>query len=471
MNQPYFIVDIVSLCEGEVVQKGNSNSEIKSILIDSRRIYNSNKSVFIAVKGDRHNGHQFLSEAYQKGVRSFIVDEDINLTMLPDAWVVKVPNTLYALQLMAHKHRKSFDFPIIGITGSNGKTIVKEWLYQLLKEEFNIVKSPKSYNSQVGVPLSVWQTEEDNNFGIFEAGISKPGEMGKLEFMIQPTIGVFTNLGGAHDESFKNWDEKAKEKLRLFENSQTLIYCRDFLPIHHTLTKKTHYNQLKTFTWSKKLPADLMIGKINKTDVESVIQAVHKNKFIKINIPFNDLASIENCISCWAILLHLGFDNEWINKRMKSLAPIAMRLELKEGLNNCSIINDYYNSDFGSLGIALDFMAQQKQQTNKTIILSDILQSGKSDEVLYKSVADLFVSKGIKKIIGIGKNICNQKDLFPDGTKFHTTTNDFIQSIDLSNFKNETILLKGARPFGFERISNLFQKRVHETVLEIYGCY
>ena len=467
MNQPYLIVDIVKLCEGDLIQKGNSQIEIKSILIDSRRVSNPSRAVFIAIKGDRHNGHKFLLEAYQKGVRNFIIDEDINVTNLIDAFVVKVSNTLEALQLMAHKHRKSFAFPVIGITGSNGKTIVKEWLYQLLKDEFNIVKSPKSYNSQVGVPLSVWQAEEENNFGIFEAGISKPGEMGALEFIIQPTIGVFTTLGGAHDETFKNWDEKAKEKLRLFENSETLIYCRDFLPIHQVLTKNPNFDQLKTFTWSKNMPADLIIGKIEKTDVESIIQAVYKSAFIKINVPFNDLASVENCISCWATLLHLGYDNDWINKRMKTLAPIAMRLELKEGLSNCSIINDYYNSDFGSLEIALDFLVQQKQQSNKTVILSDILQSGKSDQVLYKSVSDLLVSKGIQKIIGIGKNICAQKDSFSKGTKFYTTTNDFIRAIDLSQFKNETILLKGARPFGFERISTLFQKRVHETVLEI----
>lgn len=467
MNLPYSIEDIIELSDGSLIQSGNESQEVQTLLIDSRRVSNPKQSIFIAVKGDRHDGHNFISEAYQKGIRAFMVDQDIELNLIKDAWVIKVPKSLLALQLLAHKHRNRFNFPVIGITGSNGKTIVKEWLYQLIKEEFNVVKSPKSYNSQVGVPLSVWQAEEEHNFGVFEAGISKPGEMGALEFMIKPTIGIFTNLGSAHDEDFKNWDEKAKEKLRLFENAESLIYCRDFLPVHNTLNQKTHYKQLKTFTWSKKLPADLMIGKINKTDVNSLIQAVYKNEFIKITVPFNDDASIENCITCWATLLHLGYQNEWIDKRMKSLAPIAMRLELKEGLNNCSVINDYYNSDFGSLEIALDFMVQQKQQPHKTIILSDILQSGKSDEELYQSVANLLAAKGIHKIIGIGKNIIEQRSLFPESAKFFTTTNDFIQGIDLSLFKNETILLKGARPFGFERISTLFQKRVHETVLEI----
>ena len=467
MDLPYLMQDIVNLSEGDLLQKGADSVAIKTLLIDSRRVSNPKESVFIAVKGDRHNGHHFLNEAYQKGIRAFIVDEEINLSSVNDSWVVKVPNTLNTLQLLAHKHRKSYTFPTIGITGSNGKTIVKEWLYQLLKEEYNIVRSPKSYNSQVGVPLSLWNIDNSHNFGIFEAGVSKPGEMGALEFMIQPTIGIITNLGGAHDEGFKNWDEKAKEKLRLFENAQDLIYCRDFLPLQNALTKKTHYQQLNTFSWSKKLPADLMVGKLDKGEVDTIIQAVYKNDFIKITIPFIDDASIENCITCWATLLHLGYTNDWVNKRMKSLAPIAMRLELKEGLNHCSVINDYYNSDFGSLEIALDFMVQQKQQPNKTIILSDILQSGKSDDELYKAVANLLASKGIKKIIGIGKNISLQKDCFPSNAKFYDSTSTFVQAVDVSQFKNETILLKGARPFGFEQISVLFQKRVHETVLEI----
>lgn len=467
MNLPYSINDIVNLSEGTLLQKSSSEIDVKTLSIDSRRISKPSQSVFIAVKGDRHNGHKFISESYQKGIRSFIVDEEVNLSLIKNAWVIKVPNTLVALQLMAHKHRNAFAFPVLGITGSNGKTIVKEWLCQLLKDEYNIVKSPKSYNSQVGVPLSVWQCDSEHTFGVFEAGISKPGEMGALEFMIRPTIGILTNLGGAHDEDFKNWEEKAKEKLRLFENAQTLVYCRDFLPVHQALTKKTHYSQLETFTWSKKLPADLLIGKIIKTDVTTVVQAIYKNEFIRITIPFNDDASIENCITCWATLLSLEYNNKWINERVKTLAPIAMRLELKEGLNNCSIINDYYNSDFGSLEIALDFMVQQKQQPNKTIILSDILQSGRSDEELYKSVSDLLASKAIHKIIGIGKNISAQRGLFPSSAEFYTNTNDFIQGIDLSLFKSETILLKGARPFEFERISTLFQKRVHETVLEI----
>ncbi len=467
MKLPYSIDDIIQLTEGSLLQEGESRFNVTMVLIDSRRVYKPSEAVFIAVKGERNNGHKFISEAYNKGLRAFVVDQEVDLSLLKDAWVIRVPNTLLSLQLLAHKHLNNFNFPVIAITGSNGKTTVKEWLYQLLKDEFNIVKSPKSYNSQVGVPLSVWQCGTEHNFGIFEAGVSRPGEMGALEFVLQPTIGIFTNLGVAHDENFKNWDEKAKEKLRLFEKSKVLIYCRDYLSVHNLITKKSHFKELKTFTWSKKLPADLMVGKIDKTDLNSSIQAVYQNQFIKITVPFNDDASIENCINCWATMLFLGYDSEWVNKRIKFLSPVAMRLELKEGLNNCSIINDYYNSDFSSLGIALDFMAQQKQQANKTIILSDISQSGKQDEDIYHSVASLLASRGVHKIIGVGKHISAQKEYFPSSARFYNTTNDFIQSIDLSLFKNETILLKGSRPFGFERISTLFQKRVHETELEI----
>jgi alanine racemase len=398
MKQPYSINEILNLVEGRIIHQAVKVLEINDVIIDSRRVSDPDHSIFIAVKGERNNGHQFIYEAYNKGVRAFVVSEDINLSLVEEASVIKVTNTLLSLQLMAHKHLNNFHFPVVGITGSNGKTIVKEWLYQLLKDEFHIVKSPKSYNSQVGVPLSVWQSNPEHNFGIFEAGVSKPGEMAALEFMIQPTIGIFTNLGGAHDENFKNWEEKAKEKLRLFENSKVLIYCRDFLPIHNLVTKKSHFRELKTFTWSKKTQADLMIGKVSKTDVDSTIQGVYQNQFVKINVPFNDNASIENCINCWSTLLFLGYDSDWVNKRVKFLSPVAMRLELKEGLNNCSIINDYYNSDFSSLDIALDFMVQQKQHPDKTIILSDILQSGKKEEELYQSVADLLERKGVRKL-------------------------------------------------------------------------
>lgn len=466
MSNPYPIHDFIALFEGAVVQHGAADFKIESLLTDSRKINSSRNAVFIAVKGERHDGHKFIAEAYKKGVRAFLVDEDLAASV-PEAWVIKTNNCLHALQELTHKHRTKFDLPVIAITGSNGKTIVKEWLYQLLKDKYHVVKSPKSFNSQIGVPLSVWQIDETHDFGIFEAGISKPGEMGALEYIIQPKIGIFTNIGTAHDENFKNWDEKSAEKMRLFGRVEVLIYCRDFLPVHQQVTQNPKYQKLKTFTWSKKLPADLMVGKIEKQAGQTIIQAVFKNEFIQISIPFSDNASIENCISCWATLLYLGYDNRFVDAQFDQLTPVAMRLELKEGLNQCSVINDYYNSDLGSLEIALDFMLQQKQQVNKTLVLSDILQSGKSDEVLYEEVARLIASKGVSKFIGIGPQIGAQKLQFKGQTVFYPSTRAFLEAVDLNTFKNETILLKGARPFGFEKISEIFQKRAHQTVLEI----
>jgi alanine racemase len=467
MDKKYNIDQVIKLIGGKIIQKGKLKALVNHLLIDSRRVFSAEDSIFIAVKGDRHDGHDFLHEAYQKGIKTFLVQKKINLDLIPNTWVIEVPDTLLALQNITQKHRANFNVPVIAITGSNGKTIVKEWLYQLLKEETHIVRSPKSYNSQVGVPLSLWQMDQSHEMGIFEAGVSKVGEMGALERMIKPDLGIITNLGRAHDENFEDWDEKAKEKLRLFEHAKAVVYCKDYIPIHNIISNKKRFSEVNLFTWSKKSPANLMIGKIKKTDSSTSIQGVYKNEFLRINIPFTDDASIENGINCWATLLFLEYSNVWIDSRMKVLAPVAMRLELKEGINNCSVINDYYNSDLGSLAIALDFMIQQKQNPNKTIILSDILQTGKSGEDLYEEVAKLLQSKGVQKIIGIGPKIKQQSALFNHTAQFYNSTTDFIKSIDVSTFNNETILLKGARPFGFEEISTLFQKKVHETVLEI----
>lgn len=466
MSTSYSVQDIANLSGGILVHSATKDQSVETLIIDSRKISNPTKGIFIAIVGERNNGHQFIQDAYNKGIRAFMISDEIDTNIYPDAAFIKVQNCLLAVQELARKHRLSYSFPVIGITGSSGKTIIKEWLYQLLKEEYHIVKSPKSYNSQIGVPLSVWNTSDEHNFGIFEAGISQPNEMKSLAHIIQPTVGIFTNIGTAHDENFSSWEQKAKEKLLLFKEAEQLIYCRDYTVLHDVITANKSA-KTNTFIWSKKMRADLMVGKIEKQENATKIQAVFQNSFINIEIPFKDEGSIENCINCWCLLLMLGYENEWIQEKMKSLVPIAMRLEMKEGLNDCSIINDYYNSDLGGLEIAIDFMLQQKQHAKNTIILSDILQSGKSDEDLYSAVATLCKDKEINQIIGIGEQIGLQKDRFPKSALFFKTTDEFIDQIDLSIFKNQTILLKGARVFGFEKISNLFQKRAHETVLEI----
>lgn len=462
------ISTISTVIKANINGHGNTNAVIRNLLIDSRKLSNAETSLFFAIKGERHDGHAYLYDLYEKGVRHFVVSSlPKNHNIFNDSVFLLVKDTLLALQELCIFHRKQFNIPVIGITGSNGKTIVKEWLYQLMREDKNIVRSPKSFNSQVGVPLSVWQMSEENNLGIFEAGISQTQEMNLLERIIQPTIGIITNIGQAHDENFENQKQKVDEKLKLFVNSEVLIYCKDYLLVHNEITVNKAFRDLKVFSWSRKLRADLLIGRITKSTNDTEIQGVYKNDFIRINIPFTDEASIENAIHCWTMLLYLGYENQVIADRMHFLSPIAMRLELKEGINNCSIINDSYNSDLGSLAIALDFLNQQKQHPKKTLILSDILQSGRNEETLYKEVAELIHKKGISRLIGIGEGISNQTKQFDIDKVFYTSTEEFLKQFNNSFFRDETILLKGARAFGFEAISKIIQQKAHETVLEI----
>jgi alanine racemase len=441
---------------------------ITDISIDSRNIRSSKSCLFIAIVGARNNGHQFIQQLYNLGVRNFMISDSIYFQEgYTSCNFLLVKDTLSSLQLLAQRHREQFKIPVIGITGSNGKTIVKEWLFQLLKDDYSIVRSPKSYNSQVGVPLSVLQMNEGNTLGIFEAGISLPNEMQHLSEVIQPDIGVFTNIGEAHAENFVDVFQKIDEKLKLFKHTGHLIYCKDYEALYTAVKKSRVAEQSKLFTWSKKNSADLLIVKIEKRKLETEIQGIFKNDFIKIEIPFSDEASIENAIHCWCLMLFLGIPQEIISSRMHYLSPVAMRLELKQGINGCSIINDSYNSDIGSLGIALDFLNQQNQHSSKTIILSDILQSGMDDEKLYSVVASMCKAKGISKFIGIGQGLLNNQHLFDCNREFYQTTEDFLKHATAAKFKDETILIKGARAYKFEQISKLLQQKAHETVLEV----
>jgi alanine racemase len=464
----YPISKIASVIGAVVHGAGLADVPIEQLLIDSRKLISPESSLFFAIRGDRHDAHRFIPELYERGVRNFVVSTlPSDLKRLEGARILEVPDTLLALQQLTAWHRSQYDIPVIGITGSNGKTIVKEWLYQLLREDKNIVRSPKSFNSQVGVPLSVWLMKEEHELAIFEAGISMPGEMENLARIIAPTLGVITNIGQAHDENFTGMRQKVDEKLLLFKNSEVLIYCRDYLLIREELSEAQEFQNLRVFSWSRKSKADLQVGKITKSQTDTEIHAVYRNDFIKIKIPFTDEASIENSIHCWATLLYLGYANEVIASRMLLLSPVAMRLELKEGINNCSIINDSYNSDLGSLSIALDFLNQQKQHPRRTLILSDILQSGKSEENLYAEVAELLVQKGVNRFVGIGEAISRQSEQFRTERSFYSTTAEFLRQYTHSFFRDETILLKGARSFGFEDISKVLQQKAHETVMEV----
>ena len=432
---------------------------LDAVSIDSRSLQNGSQTLFFALAGIHSNAHHYIPELIENEVRNFVVNH-IPVGFETKANFYIVENTLAALQEFAAQYRSLFDFPIIGLTGSNGKTIVKEWLNFLLSPDYNVIRSPKSYNSQVGVPLSVIAINEQHNLGIFEAGISARSEMQKLEKIIKPTIGVLTNIGSAHDEGFLNLQEKIKEKMSLFQNSEIVIY-----QINEHIDY-TAFAKGKVFTWSfTTKTADVFVVKNTNAD-QTILTVGYENANFDINIPFQDEASVENAISCLMVLLYFKYDHSIIQNRMQYLYPVEMRLKVKNGINNCSIIDDSYSSDFQSLKIALDFLESQKQSDKKTVILSDIFQSGLHKEELYTKVADLIVANNISRVIGIGETISEFTHKFTNCVTYKTTA-DFIADYENIDFNNETILVKGARSFLFEEIVWLLEEKTHETVLEI----
>jgi len=445
---------------------GKAERVIKSVSIDSRSVAGGESILFFAIVGQHHDGHQFINELYNyHDVRTFVVSNSGDFSkQFSEATFLLVDDTLLALQKLASFHRKQFTYPVIGITGSNGKTIVKEWLSQLLSIEYQVVRSPKSFNSQVGVPLSVLQMDESYQIGLFEAGISLPNEMERLRSIIEPVYGIFTNIGLAHQENFKDVKQKTLEKLKLFSNVKKLIYCKDHEMIDNLI--KTN-GRIAAFTWGKTKEADIQVKKITTAKDSTTIQLVYKLSNYSFSIPFTDSASIENAMHCFCFLVLYGLEPESMLPRMQRLTPVAMRLELKEGINNCTLINDSYNSDIGSLSIALDFLLQQKQHPQRILILSDILQSGQAPNALYADVARLIAEKKVDKIIGIGKDINQFANLFNVEKEFYLGTNEFLESFSRRQISNTAILLKGSRTFHFERISAVLERKAHRTVMEI----
>ena len=466
----YTIDKIASIIEGKLIGNHDKSLVIKDLLFDSRLVVLPENTLFFALKSQRNDGNKYIKELYNKGVRAFVVEEKPNSADIYENTVfILVNNTLQALQKVAASHRNNFNIPIIGITGSNGKTIIKEWLYQIFSPETLAVRSPKSYNSQIGVPLSVWQLDENHQIGFFEAGVSRPNEMQNLEEIIKPTIGIFTNIGEAHGKNFDNINAKVEEKLKLFKNVDTLIYCLD----HKEIREAVRRLNIKTFTWSRHdKTADVLIHYIEKNENHTEIRAIQQlsnsaTQQLKISIPFTDDASIENAIHCWLTALKFNISESIIEKKMSQLYPIAMRMELKSGINNCGIIDDSYNSDFNALTIALDFMNQQHHGKKRVVILSDILQSELSEDVLYEKIAQLIKNKGVNLIIGIGEAIMRQSKKFDIEKIFYHDVKDFLANHQIETFHNQLILIKGARKFGFEKISKALQEKAHETILEI----
>lgn len=454
---------------GVLAQLIDNNTVIKQLAFDSRRVQTDSHLLFFALQTSKNDGHNYISDLYQKKIRHFVVSNDFKeMALYPEANFIKVPDTLVALQTLARNHRMQFKIPVIGITGSNGKTTVKEWLYQLLCDDYHIAYTPNSFNSQIGVPISVWGLQADTQLGIFEAGISHPDEMNRLKSMIEPTIGILTNIGTAHDEYFMDVKQKIGEKLNLFRSVETLIMSFDNGLVNEVLLRTALKQKIKLFVWSRrKTDADLFIREVNVGESQTVLKAVYNGQDLSIRIPFIDEAAIENAIHCWACMLLLGYSNDIISERVLRLKPIMMRLEMKQGINRCLIINDTYNSDLESLHIAIDLMENQRQFNRRTLILSDILQIGSSEKELYEEIAKLLVSKKVNRIIGIGDAISRQSSVFSMEKEFYKTPDEFFVSFDTRSVENEVILVKGARRFEFERISAFLELKTHETVMEV----
>ena len=442
------------------------------MLTDSRRLVFPETSLFFALYGPRRDGHAFIPDLYLLGVRNFVVYQNLNPGDYPDANFILVKDSLHALQRLAAFHRQQFDIPVVGITGSNGKTIVKEWLNQLLEDRFRIARSPRSYNSQIGVPLSLWQIHENHELALIEAGISQSGEMHTLQEMITPTIGIFTNIGEAHDQGFKNTAAKIAEKLELFRDATALIFHAD-----HTVLKEA----ILAWHFLHPAPALISIGenientiqvkKISKEDGKTAITISYKGSLAHLEINFENDAAVQNTLTCIALLYWLDIPVHELQDRLNRLNPLTMRMELKSGINHTSVINDSYSADISSLKMALDFLSQQKQHPRRTLILSDILETGRMPQALFKEISGILRKYPIDRLIGIGEQM-SVSDLFlaDSGVRervFYKSTGSFLEAFPGLEFRDETILLKGARVFGFERIDQLLSLQVHETLLEV----
>ena len=458
---------------------GDAPATIDWLLTDSRSLSFPEATLFFALSSKRNDGARSIPDLYIREVRNFVISRETYSLMEeegafggihPDANYLVVPHPLKALQKIAEQHRSRFQIPVIGITGSNGKTVVKEWLYQLLGPDRPTVRSPRSYNSQIGVPLSVWRLDEGAELAIFEAGISEPGEMKALESIIKPTIGILTNIGGAHQENFFSLQDKCQEKLSLFRDCDVLIYNGDDEFISSCVARSLL--SAREIAWSRKdVDKPLFISKGAKKDDCTLINYRYLDMDHSYTLPFIDDASIENSLNCLAACLYLMLPPERISERMAHLEPVGMRLEVKEGRNGCLLINDSYNSDLVSLDIALDFLYRRSLTTSlkRTLILSDILETGQNAAMLYRQVAQLLESRHVERIIGVGKELCEHAGRFGIEKAFYADTDALLRALQKGELRleNEIVLIKGARRFGFDDLAEVLEKKVHETILEV----
>jgi len=454
--------DLAEIMDGQILHL-SQDQVISRLVIDSRQLIVHPETVFFAIKGPNHDGHQFLEQVLAQNVVNFIVEQ--TFTRIPPslskANVIAVKDSVLALQALAAYHRSKFTIPVLGITGSNAKTIIKEWLFQLLDDR-KVVKSPKSYNSQVGVPLSVWQLNPAAELAIFEAGVSRSGEMEHLAAVIRPTFGMMTNIGTAHDAGFKNVRDKILEKCKLFENSKVIFYRRDHEPIHNEFSRLFSPDRLWSWSTSGNATINFRLAFRNDETLVCWNESDHQ-----VALPFTDQASVENALHCLNFLLHQGYSVTEINRKMATLKNIPHRLALRQGINNCYLVDDTYNNDLAGLDIALEFLNQQPHGKGQTVILSDIRQAALSTEKLYQAVAEKIKSQDVDHFFGIGEDITQQKHLFPDGSKFFNSTTGFLEWLQGNPIENQLILVKGAREFAFEIIVKHLVRKQHGTILEI----
>jgi alanine racemase len=454
---------LLSILDGAPL-KDNFEADISHIAIDSRQIFHPSKTLFVALKGAKAEGSEYVPQLIDLGVRVFIVHQSYIKTHFQEVLFIKVADTRLALQKIAKYERKLFDMPVVSIAGSNGKTIVKEWLGQVLAQKYAVAKSPKSYNSQVGVPLSIFGIETYHQVAILEAGISKVGEMQILEELIAPNLGIFTNLGTAHQEGFSSMEEKLQEKLSLFSNADFLIYCKDQKLVSSQIEQT--FSKEKLISWSDQVGADFCRSvKTNERESRIFLMKADLSAYT-FQVPLTDQASLENVTHVIVAAMTLGQSNTSIQEGISHLKSIDMRLTLKTGLNDCLLIDDTYNNDLGGLKVALDFMQQQRKKRRKILILSDLLQQGSPSKV-YQEVADLIASYAVDELIGVGEEVKLLKEKFPDRFRGFSTTEDLLTNLPLSEFSNDLILITGARVFGFEQIVRKLQQGLHGTTLEI----
>ncbi len=451
-------------------------AEVTTLLTDSRRLGEASGVLFFAIPTKHNTGSKYVRELYDRGVRHFVVpayagpeyQQQFDRCVDADFWYVE--NVVAALQQLSAHHRAQYTIPVVGITGSNGKTIVKDWAVQMLSADRRVVASPKSYNSQIGVPLSVWQMSGNDQIGVFEVGISEPAEMEPLRNVLQPTIGIFTNIGQAHDENFLTRNQKIGEKMQLFTRCRTLIYCADHKEIHSVvLEKRAAMQQVHCYTWGRGDHNTVQLLEMTQREQDTVLRVRHGGEEQTMHIPFIDRASGDNAMHCITLLYSLGYKGEEIATRCATLAPVAMRMEINEAVNDCVLVNDSYSLDLNSLAIALEFVEHERQHPGKTLVMSDFVQCGLPEHELYDQVCALLRQRGISKFIGIGATLCRNRERFADLPQAHffLSTEEFERQYDFADFHNEMILLKGARIFHFENIAKLLQRKSHETTLEV----